>query len=106
MSAVFWHARRRAGVDIDHTTWRVLLCRQARCRWPIGERPHEIVGTGMRSYDPVFASYVGAAGEIDDGGVPGGPLIHAGYRGADVASWKLVQACGWKSRPGKYRSAR
>jgi hypothetical protein len=23
-----------------------------------------------------------------------------------VASWKLVQACGWKSRPGKHRSAR
>jgi hypothetical protein len=24
----------------------------------------------------------------------------------NVASWKLVQACGWKSRPGRYRSAR
>jgi hypothetical protein len=28
-----------------------------------------------------------------------------GLKYANVASWKLVHACGWKSRPGRHRSA-
>ena len=34
------------------------------------------------------------------------PAQLAEVRCPHVASWKLVQACGWKSRPGRHRSAR